>query len=468
MIHKIFYKKITVIVLTLIYCIITSSKIYANNEMIIEWEVMSELGTLGGDAQVEAISADGNVIVGRSDDNTDNINHVVKFLGYDEDGNLQAPQKLGTLGGNNSYINAISADGNVIVGSSVDGNDVSHVVKFLGYDEYGNLQAPQKLGDLGNNNSDVNAISADGKIIVGRSYDNTNNIHRAVKFLGYGEDGNLQAPQKLGASGVADYSAKAISADGKIIVGQSYDYGVYYAVKFTDDNGDVLNTPQRLGTLGGKSDTSAISADGTVIIGQSYDYGVGVYYAVKFTDDNGDVLNTPQRLGTLGGNSDTSAISADGTVIVGRSREDYVYHAVKFLGYDEDGNLQAPQNLGALGTDSNATAISADGKIIVGYEKNGSKKIAFKHQSGEAGDEMINVFGSYGYANLLGKKSQIINAKIGTEANRFGGVVNIGKDETSEADVILINNVYANTLVINKDSKLNIKLSNIAEVKKSQ
>ncbi len=83
---------------------------------------------------------------------------------------------------------------------------------------------------------------------------------------------------------------------------------------------------------------------------------------------------------------------------------------------------------------------------------------------------MINVFGSYGYVNLLGKKSQIINAKIGTEVNRFGGVVNIGKDETSEADVILNNNVYADTLAINKDSKLNIKLSNIAanKVKKYQ
>ncbi len=127
------------------------------------------------------------------------------------------------------------------------------------------------------------------------------------------------------------------------------------------------------------------------------------------------------------------------------------------LGVDEDENEES---------DAEVNAISAltHGKIIVGYDYNYSlsANIAFKHQSGEASDEMINVFGSYGYVNLLGKKSQIINAKIGTEVNRFGGVVNIGKDETSKADVILNNNVYADTLAINKDSKLNIKLSNIA------
>ncbi len=238
---KIFLKIITISFLLTYYSLI-NSKSYASDEMTIEWEVMNELGTLGGQ----------------------------------------------------SYANAISADGSVIVGSSTDVSGVIHAVKFLGYDENGNLLEPEQLKSL-----DVNKTSY----------------------------------------------AHAISADGKIIVGQSYDDGVISAVKFTDDNGDVLATPEKLGALGEYSMATAISADGKIIVGYSYDGSSS--NAVKFTDENGDVLDNPEELGTLGGNSYASAISADGSVIVGSSIDaSGVPHAVKFLGYDENGNkLLEPEQL---------------------------------------------------------------------------------------------------------------------------
>ncbi len=69
----------------------------------------TDLGTLGGDdGYANAVSADGSVVVGLAD-SADGSRHAFRWIA----GNMT---DLGTLGGNFSYANAVSADGSVVVG----------------------------------------------------------------------------------------------------------------------------------------------------------------------------------------------------------------------------------------------------------------------------------------------------------------------------------------------------------------
>jgi probable HAF family extracellular repeat protein len=88
-----------------------------------------------------------------------------------------------------------------------------------------------------------------------------------------------------------------------------------------------------LGTLGGNNSTArAVSANGSVIVGESQ-ISDGSYRAFKY--DGSTMIN----LGTLGGNDSRAyAVSADGSVIVGSSENNYgethafIYHDVTTSG----------------------------------------------------------------------------------------------------------------------------------------
>ncbi len=149
--------------------------------MIIEWGVMSDLVALDSsrDSNINAMSADGDVIVFYSYDES-NTNHVVKFLGSDSEGNILTPEKLGDLGGNYSYISAVSEDGTVIVGVSRDEYNNYYAVKFLGSDSNGNTQTPVELGTL-DGPSEVTAMSSDGKVIIGKNRDGSNDNYSVFR-----------------------------------------------------------------------------------------------------------------------------------------------------------------------------------------------------------------------------------------------------------------------------------------------
>ena len=68
-----------------------------------------------------------------------------------------------------------------------------------------------------------------------------------------------------------------------------------------------------LGTLGGnRSEARGVSADGRVVVGWSYN-AAGEYRAFRWTVDGG-----MQDLGTLGGSESwANGVSADGSVVVG-------------------------------------------------------------------------------------------------------------------------------------------------------
>jgi len=159
----------------------------------------------------------------------------------------------------------------------------------------------------------------------------------------------------LGTLGGTFSSAADVSADGEVVVGQSYKAGdtVFHAFRWTQ------GTMTDLGTLGGNfSQANAISADGEVVVGFSHTVPDDVVsHAFRWH------AGKMQDLGTLGGtNSVALDVSATGSVVVGHAKiqGDGATHAFLW----EDGAIR---NLGTLGgADSLALAVSADGDVVVG------------------------------------------------------------------------------------------------------
>jgi probable HAF family extracellular repeat protein len=130
---------------------------------------------------------------------------------------------------NPSYALGISKDGSVIVGFSFNGT-VFHAFKYVG-------TAMTDLGALGtftdsllntSNDSCANAVSADGSVIVGHSYNGT--VNHAFKYVGT----TMTDLGALGANPVNESKAYGVSADGSVIVGYSDTDTATHAFVYTD------------------------------------------------------------------------------------------------------------------------------------------------------------------------------------------------------------------------------------------
>jgi len=301
---------------------------------------MTDLDALGFNSNSHnylgvGVSGDGSVIVGQIYDGT--VYHSFKFVGT-------TMTDLGALGtftdsllntANNSFTAGVSGDGSVIVGVS-DNGTVEHAFKYVG-------TTMTDLGALGtnanpllntSNNSFAYAVSADGLVIVGESYNGTKTC--AYKYIGttMTDIGALGTNANPLLNTLNDSSAYGVSKDGSVIVGKSNNGTVDHAFKY------VGTTMTDLGALG--------------------------------TNPN-SLLNTSN-------NSCAFGVSADGSVIVGVSFNGTANHAFKYVG-------TTMTDLGALGTNTDsllntrnfsyALGVSADGSVIVGYSFNGTANHAF-------------------------------------------------------------------------------------------
>lgn len=199
-------------------------------------------------------------------------------------------------------------------------------------------------------------VSADGKVVVGQSWDANSNSH-AFRWTA------ATGMQDLGTFGGFDSGAYGVSADGSVIVGMAYDPGNWpHAFRWTAATG-----LQFIGTLsaGGTSEAFSVSADGQVIVGRS-DGG-----AFRWTAATG-----MQNLGTLGGiGAAAFDVSSNGSVIVGESSNaSGTLRAFKWTaatGMKDLSTIYA----GSIGSGSYlqyANAVSADGLRITGYGYNRS------------------------------------------------------------------------------------------------
>ncbi|MDR2186684.1 MAG: hypothetical protein LBE62_01365 [Azonexus sp.] len=350
-----------------------------------------DLGTLGGkDSFATGVSADGSVVVGVSEINNDGkTRHAFRWTAQD------GMQDLGTLGGAESSAQDISSDGRVIVGYSATRSGKTDAFRWTVE------SGMQDLGSLGDG-SQAKGVSADGRVVVGTyrmvvgNYGNPHphrgrEVSRAFRWTA--EEGM----QDLGALGGKDVSseAEAVSADGRVVVGRSWtgDIGIHHAFRWTAEGG-----MQDLGVLGDAlgyplSHAHDVSADGGVVIGVSdvryekskdiYESGTVIPHAFRWTVNGGmQDLDAPGDMSSV-----AFGLSADGCVTVGeRVRPLISPVGTKYEGWRaylwgaNGGKLE----LGALGSvESEAIAASADGSVIVGSSSlNDYKSHAFRWIAG--------------------------------------------------------------------------------------
>ncbi|MBE7477038.1 MAG: T9SS type A sorting domain-containing protein [Ignavibacteriota bacterium] len=288
------------------------------------------LGTLGGDdSEARAVSDNGSVVVGVSQDANGNPRAFRWTI-------QTGIQDLGTLGGNGSVAADVSADGSIIVGWSDDANNIYRAFKWTESTGMQDLGA----GDY----STAHGISADGTAIIVDIYPNAYRWTQA---------GGLQ---DLGTLGGSSSGANDISADGSMICGYSYvSAGDPYAFRWVDTLG-----MEQIGTF--YSFALGISGDGNTITG--FETGsAGLYKAFRWTQSGGFEFD-------IAGNfSQGNAVSEDGSIIVG-SFGNGAFRLSNVGGLEELN--QTYSSLLTSGSElSNALGISLDGQFIVGEGTNG-------------------------------------------------------------------------------------------------
>lgn len=213
------------------------------------------------------------------------------------------------------------------------------------------------LGFLpGGFSSGASAISADGRVVVGDATSSAG----GQAFRWTAEEGMVGLGDLPG--GTFSSAAFGVSADGSVIVGQgsSSGFDANQAFRWTQATGMV-----GLGDLpGGRflSRASDVSGDGSVVVGDASSVQTCCTdQGFRWTEASGMVA-----LGDLPGGpfqSHVGGISDDAQVIVGQGRDESVHgDPIRWLGavpYVLDVQAGAPSSGGANG-------VSADGRFIVG------------------------------------------------------------------------------------------------------
>lgn len=261
---------------------------------------------------------------------------------------------LGDLpgGGYFSAAYGISADGKVVVGQSFDASD-SAPFRWLN----GKMT---HLGDLAGGSTDSAAFgtSANGSFVVG--YSDSASGYQAFRWTNGTMNGLGDLP-----GGAFDSTAFNCSADGNVVVGTGVSASGYEAFRWA--GGSMTG----LGDLpGGGFDSAAagVSANGLVICGTGL--SSNGYEAFRWT--NGIMTG----LGDLpGGVFDSGAfgMSADGNVIVGRGSSAMGTEAFRW----QNNIMLGLGDLSGGGEYSEAYACSSDGNVVVGYSFSGDGNDAF-------------------------------------------------------------------------------------------
>jgi probable HAF family extracellular repeat protein len=174
-----------------------------------EWDAGPRHAAGGDWSGALGVSADGSVVVGWAE----NAAGRSRAFRWTAAGGMQ---DLGTLGGRWSEAYGVSADGSVVVGRAWNAAGQLRAFRWTA------ARGMQDLGTLGGRSSWARGVSADGSVVVGGA-ENAAGQGRAFRWTEAGgmEDLNITYAHLL-TDGSELYRANAISPDGRYIVGQGY------------------------------------------------------------------------------------------------------------------------------------------------------------------------------------------------------------------------------------------------------
>lgn len=353
---------------------------------------------------VSGISADGSTVIGIGEDS--NL-HMQSFLWTSKNG--MSAFGVDSAASTYPFVNAISADGNTIVGNLYT-PQTYHYSAFSWTASKGFTD----LGNLGGDVTNATAVSADGTVVAGGS---NRHVFRWTASSGMVDLGILPGY-------TLNSTATGVSADGKVIVG--YSINQTFVIDNYSTNGQAFRWTETTGLVGlgflpggnvnyGQQGSYAagVSADGSVIAGYSSKDGNVYLEAFRWTQEGGMV-----GLGAVAGDNFSFAkgISADGKVIVGVSRHLFSrYDATQqaFRWSAATGMQSVTDWLAKAGVVvpsdmqlTTAVATNADGSIVVGnandWDSNGQPSgnvQAWIARVGANGSGLMTDIGSF-YAGL--------------------------------------------------------------------
>jgi len=239
----------------------------------------------------------------------------------------------------------------------------------------------QGLGDLtgGSFLSYARAVSADGSVVVGGSSSDS-----GTEAYRWTAGGGMVGLGFLNSAATPISFAFGVSADGSVVAGGSFLNNLSSETevfRWTSGGGMV-----GLGDLPGgsfDSDAQAVSSDGLVVVGVGN--SASGFEAFRWT--SGGMVG----LGDLSGgsfNSGASGVSADGSVVVGIGSSAFGDEAFRWT---SAGGIVGLGHLPGGSGSSDARAISADGSVVVGQSVTASGDEAFLWTAGKGMQNLRDV-----------------------------------------------------------------------------
>ncbi|MFB2566908.1 autotransporter domain-containing protein [Rhizobium sp. IMFF44] len=293
--------------------VVGQSTLNSNAWHAFRWQVngqITDLGVLDGDdySQAVAVSRNGSVVAGLSG----SAEQPARIFRWTQAGNMV---DIGTLdiGGQNDQketaFGAMSRDGSTIVGtvsvsSESDGYYERAYRWHVGDD--GIRGSMEQLGTLGGHYNRANAVSADGSVVVGQA--STASPGNDEKFHGFrwtAATNTITVDDWLRNNGVTlasdvTQTADAVSSDGSVVAGTTYDGKFYYArVKPapTGSTGTGSTGSTGTGSTGstgtGSTGSTGTGSTGSTGTGSTGSTGTGIIVAEQFVPTVQSAAITP-------------------------------------------------------------------------------------------------------------------------------------------------------------------------------
>jgi uncharacterized delta-60 repeat protein len=241
------------------------------------------------------------------------------------DGSLDNPFNPGTGTNGNIYASASQEDGKILIGgqfTSYNGNPRSSLAR-LNLD--GSLDTTFQSG-LGQNSAILTVTAqSDGKIVIGGAFTSYDGVARN-RIARLNPDGSLDITFDPGGGANSNVYAAVVQPDGKIIIGGSFTTykGVFrnFIERIEKDGSPDATFDPGTGAHGVVSAVSLV-ADGKIVIGGSFDTYDGVSRNRIARLNNNGSLDSSFNVGagTSGtqssGNINAVALQQDGRIIVG-------------------------------------------------------------------------------------------------------------------------------------------------------